>query len=379
MFLNRIKTAALALSLVALSCSGVALADDNQAEPNAPNKATLENGKVQVYLGTPRASGYGIGDSIPVTIVFEMTKNTSASAKPTEVTPPAPEQPPAPAAPVTMTSPNQPSGGQPDAAVVVKAPEPTPLAVPIVDVEGLKMQVQSSEALDVEMLKPVGEPEIYERDGKVYLKVVYYVWTFTTVKQQTVDVKADFTYAVSKLEDGQPNWVKGSTPTITIGTHKTATDNQTKMVEGNLKMRASPVAVAAPYVIAGGALLMLPLFGGLALAGYRRAMAPKKLSPNAGFWTKADPVFKAATEDGKLSIDHYKTIFVALRRRFGVEAMDGDELIAALKAHPDLANTDIVLIKKVFEQEAVFFVDDAVTPEQEMAFKESLEKLVPRR
>jgi hypothetical protein len=372
---NKIKALTLALALTAFSLAGVAHADDSSTEPTAPAKATLENGRVNVYLGTPLVSGYAIGDSIPVTILFEMTPDNSAAAKPAAVSPPKPEAPPAPSVP-TM-SPNQPTGGQ--APVVTTAPAPTPLVVPVVDVEGLKMQVQSSEALDVEMLKPASDPVIYERDGKVYLKVVYYVWTFTTVKQQTVDVKADFSYAVSKLEDGSLNWVKGATPTITIGTHKTATDNQTKMLEGNLKPRASSIAPATYIVLGGGVLMLLPLFAALALSGYRRVMQPKKLSGNAKFWTAIDPVLAEAKKEGKLSMAHYKRIFFKLREHFQVSSKDGDELLAALAANEELANVDAALIKQVFDLESVFYIDDAVSPEQEKAFTDSLEKLVPRR
>jgi hypothetical protein len=373
--MKHIKAIVLALSVAAFSLAGVAYADDAKLpEPAAPAKATLEDGKINVYLGTPRVSGYAIGDSIPVTIVFELTPDKSG--KPADLTPPKPEAAPAPSVPQMSPYQPTPSDAPPK---VEKAPAPTPLAVPLIDVEGLKMQVQYSEALDVEMLTPATEVTRYTRDGKEYLKVVYYVWTFTTTKQSQVDVKADFTYAVTKLEDGSPNWMKGTTPTISIGTRKTATDNQVTLLEGDLKLKASPIAPAAYIFLIVGPLLMLPLFGALALTGYKRYMAPKKLSVNEEFWAAIDPVVADATANGGFQIEHYKRIFFMLRRRFGVNALDGYELINALKSHADLAGIEFSAVEQVFGMEAVFYAKAAsVTEEQQKSFIEGIGKLVPR-
>lgn len=357
---NMIRKLTLALSLAALSFAGVAFADDSSSklpEPVSPERGAVVDGRVNVYIGTPRVNAYGIGDSIPVTLVFEMI-------------PPKPEElNSTPAAPTPEAS----KPGEP-----IKAPEKKLLPMPRIDVEGLLMQVQSAEKLDVDMLGGAQEVQRYTRDGKEYLRVVFYVWTFVTTKQTQVDVKADFMYAYQALEDGTPDWKKASSPTIHVGIRKTAADNQTRMREGDLTLKASPRVAAAPYALVGGVLLLLPLFGALALTGYRRYMEPKKLNANESAWAELDAIFNEAAKSG-YNIDVYKSIFFVLRRRFNVLALDGKELFAAVKAHPDLASAQFSDIEAVFGMEAIFYAKNArVTDEQNLAFVEGIKKLIPR-
>lgn len=352
-----IRKLTLALSLAALSLAGVAYAQDSSKlpEPASPVRTTIVNDRVNVYIGTPRANAYGIGDSIPITLVFEMI-------------PPKAEELNPPAAAPTEVKPGEPQ----------KAPAPKLLPMPRVDIEGLKMQVQSAQALDVEMLGGAEKIERYTRDGKEYLKVTFYVWTFVTTKQTQVDVKADFMYAVNVLEDGQPDWRKASTGELHVGIRRTANENQTQLLEGDLKLKTSPTVPAAIYFMVGGAVFILPLFGALALTGYRRYMQPKKLTANESAWAELDPIFAEAAK-GKLNLEQYKRIFFILRRRFGVLALDGKELFAALKKHPDLQKVSSELIDSVFGLESVFYAKAAdVTPEQQLAFIEGVKSLMPR-
>jgi hypothetical protein len=339
-----ILTVGLALSLAA----GIAFADPGQPEPAAPAKGVVEDGKVNVYIGTPRVNGYAIGDSIPITLVFEIT--------------PAP----ASAAPAATTNGAKPTG-------------PTPLAVPMVDVAGLKMQVQTAEASDVEMLAPADSVTRYTRDGKEYLKVVYYVWTFVTTKQTQVAVKADFMYATRALEDGQPDWRKASTPEINIGIRTTATDNQVTLLEGDVALKSSPRAPAAVWMLLLGPLFCLPLFGGIGYIGYRRYMEPKKLNENEVAWAIIDPAIEAATAGDGFTLEHYRSIFSALRHRYGVLALDGKELNEALRKHKDLRAVDFATIEHVFGMEAVFYSKAAsVSPEQQKAFVKGIKAILPR-
>lgn len=356
---NMIRKLTLALSLAALSMTGVAFAEDSSKlpEPSSPERGTVVDGRVNVYIGTPRVNAYGIGDSIPVTLVFEMI-------------PPKPEElNTQPAAPTPEAS----KPGEP-----AKAPEKKLLPMPRIDVEGLVMQMQSADKLDVDMLGGAQEVQRYTRDGKEYLRVVFYVWTFVTTKQTQVDVKADFMYAYQLLEDGTPDWRRASSPVIHVGIRRTANDNQTRLREGDLSLKASPTAAAAPYFMVGGALLLLPLFGALGLTGYRRYMQPKKLNANESAWAELDAIFTEAKKNG-YNIELYKSIFFVLRQRFNVLAQDGHELFAALKAHPDLASVDYADIEKVFGMEAIFYAKDVkVTDEQNLAFEEGIKKLIPR-
>lgn len=338
----------LALSLAALSLAGVAAAQDASKlpEPAAPNRATIADGRINVFIGTPRVNGYAIGDSIPVTIVFEMLPVTQDQA---------------PAAAVD-------SKGE-------RKPKPAPLAMPRVDIAGLKMQVQSADPLDVEMLTSATEIIRYERDGKEYLKVVFYVWQFVTTKQTQVDVKADFMYAVNMLEDGQPDWHKASTPNLSVGIRKTATDNQVTILEGDIKLKASPRVPAAIYMLAGGTLLVMPLFAALAITGWRRYNRPRTLTANELVWLALDPVLAKA----EFELDDYKQIFFVLRRRFGVLSLDGHELISTLKKHPDLKSVDPQTVELVFNKEAVFYAkSNKVPPEQLKEFIAGIKALVPR-
>lgn len=353
------KRLILALSVAVFSLTGAALAQTSSSlpEPASPEKAKIEDGKINVYIGTPRVNGYGIGDSIPVTVVFEMI--------------PAPAPEPKPAKPVDTADG---ASGKPE-----RAPEPKLLAVPQVDVEGLKMQIQSAEALDVEMLTAATEVTRYSRDGKEYLKVVFYVWQFVTTKQTQVDVKADFMYATRQLEDGQPDWRKASTPAIHVGIRKTATDNQTKLQEGDLTLKTSPRAAAASWFLVGGPVFFVPLVIGLGLFAYRRYMEPKKLSANEEAWLVLDRVIEAGSKAGAFTLAQYEEIFFALRKRFGVLDKDGDELFAALRKREDLASVNFADVERVFGIESVFYAKTGeITAEQQKSFIEGIKLIVPR-
>lgn len=348
------KIFVLALSLAALLFAGVAGADSSKLpEPASPSKGVIADGRINVYLGSPRVNGYAIGDSIPVTIVFEMQ-------------PPSAED--------LAAAAEKKEEGKPERQAPKKF-----LPMPKVNVEGLKMQVQSAEALDVEMLTGATEVSSYTREGKEYLKVVFYVWQFVTTKQTQVEVKADFMYATHQLEDGQPDWRKASTPVLNIGIRKTATDNQVTLLEGNLKAMQSPSVPAAFWFLVLGPLLMLPLVGALAYIGYQRYMAPRKLSANEEVWLELDPVFAAGAEKG-FTLDQYRRIFFVLRRRFGVLALDGVELIAALKKHSDLAKADLKVLEHVFGMESVFYAKASeITKDEQSAFMAGIKMLVPRQ
>ncbi|MBX9685669.1 MAG: hypothetical protein K2X27_03140 [Candidatus Obscuribacterales bacterium] len=336
-----LKTLLLALLSALLLLSGVARAEE--AEPSSPVRASIADERINVYLGTPRVNGYGIGDSIPITIVFELLpldRNTKRPSNP--------------------------------------LPNSRQLEMPQINVSGLKMQIQSAEPLDVEMLTPAAQVTQYEQHGRQYLKIVFYVWTFVTTQKTQVEVKADFMYATMQLEDGQPDWRKATTPSINIGIRRTSTDNQVTILEGDIKEKASPQIPATLPFLVGAPLLMLPLFLALAFAGYARFMQPRKLSANEESWLLLDPVLTEASRSG-FTLAHYKQIFYTLRRRFAVLAFDGDELTQALRKHKDLAGVDFAVVELVFGMESIFYArGNSASEEQSKAFIEGIKLILPR-
>lgn len=345
---------ALALLAVSQSLLGPALAQDASRlpEPASPTRSTIVDGRLNVYMGTARVNGHAIGDSIPVTIVFEMIPAT-----PEDLAPPAVKD---------------------EKIGVEKAKAPAYLPMPRVNVEGLKMQVGSADPQDTEMLTAATEIHRYTRDGKEYLKVVFYVWQFVTTKQSQVEIAADFMYAIHVLEDGQPDWRKASTGKLIVGIRKTANDNQVTILEGDLKLKSSPVAPAAAWFLILGPALLLPLLASLALMAYTRATAKPKLTANEEAWLVLDPVLASGIA-GKFSIEDYKLIFFTLRRRFEVLALDGQELFAALAKREDLKHVDFDVVERVFSKESVFYAKASdVSIEQQHAFIEGIKLILPR-
>ncbi|MGU7719336.1 hypothetical protein, partial [Escherichia coli] len=58
------------------------------------------------------------------------------------------------------------------------------------------------------------------------------------------DAALDFTWAVSRLPDGQPDWHSATSPELTYGIHETADPNQTLLIEGDLSPKFSPLPPA---------------------------------------------------------------------------------------------------------------------------------------
>ena len=69
------------LSLFAVHSYADDAAAANLPEPAAPQHATLNDGRVEVYIGTPRVSDYQIGDSIPVRVVFVLEPDAMYKAR----------------------------------------------------------------------------------------------------------------------------------------------------------------------------------------------------------------------------------------------------------------------------------------------------------
>src|SRR5271163_1346218 len=161
----------MALLLAGLfSFGGVALADDNapKKEPLAPKHNILVPGRIEYWIGTPRIAGYGIGDAMPITLVFELTpdalwRKQHPEAGPVKLLPPLPEATPAPAPAANPKAPRKPAN-------IAKVQLPEMLDLPLIDVEGLKMADKTGKTTDqpsdVEVYRPADQKVYDMPDGK---------------------------------------------------------------------------------------------------------------------------------------------------------------------------------------------------------------------
>jgi hypothetical protein len=159
--------------LLALQSMGPALADEPvpDKEPVAPKHLFIPEGCIDVWVGTPQVAGYGIGDSIPGTLVFDVPPYAECQKQQ------APDQVkvlPAPAAPVSAAqiaaAAPAPAGTTPAAPVdVAKVQMPIMLPVPQISLDGVIMSAGSgnlsAKVSDVEPLA-ANEPEEYDLPGK---------------------------------------------------------------------------------------------------------------------------------------------------------------------------------------------------------------------
>lgn len=360
--LSTLMAMALALGLAATVPSGAAFAQTAQEEPSAPVKQVIKDGRVTVYIATPRTAGYSIGDSIPVRVVFELT----------------------PDALYNKLHPATPDAVAAAKAEVVKAAEgsavaPEPLAMlpmPLVHLEGLKMKVQTNQPSDVEMLEGADIKEfIRAEDGVKLVVATFYVTSYVTTQKTQVGVVADFMYAVAKLPDGQPNYVSASTPEMIVGITRSATETQTKLIEPDLSNKPSPKAPVAFWALALSGVFAVPLLAALGLIVYRRATAVREHSKNEKTWAIFNQVFADAERAGGFTLEHYRRIFHALREHFGVLGRDTTQTLNELGKRPDL---DAEAVDFVFNRETMFFDPlGVITAEQHDRLVEALHKLIP--
>lgn len=360
--MNKIFLAlALALGLAATVPSGAAYAQTAQEEPQAPVKQVVADGRVTVYVATPRWAGYAIGDSIPVRVVFELTPD-SLYKKTHPVTPDAVAAARAEAAKVAEGS--------------AVAPEPLAmLEMPLVHLEGLKMKVQTNQPSDVEMLESADIKQFVREDGVKLVVVTFYVTSYVTTQKTQVGVVADFMYAIAKLPDGQPNYVSASTPEMFVGLSRSANELQTRLIEPDLSGKPSPKAPAAFWALTLSGVFALPLLAALGLVVWRRATAVREHSKNEKTWEIFNQVFADAQSAGGFTLEHYRRIFHALREHFDVLGYDTTQTLAILGKRSDL---DHEAVDYVFNRETMFF-DPAgvITPERHDRLVDALHRLIP--
>lgn len=352
---------ALAMGLAATVPSGAAYAQTAQEEPQAPVKQVAVDGRITVYVATPRWAGYSIGDSIPVRVVFELTPD-SLYKKSHPVTPDAVAAAKAESAKVAEGS--------------AVAPEPlVMLEMPLVHLEGLKMKVQTNQASDVEMLESADIKQFVREDGVKLVVVTFYVTSYVTTQKTQVGVVADYMYAIAKLPDGQPNYVSASTPEMFVGLSRSANELQTRLIEPDLSAKPSPKAPAAFWALALSGVFAIPLLAALGVVAYRRATAVREHTKNEKTWAIFNQVFSDAERAGGYTLEHYRRIYHALRDHFGVLGLDTTQTLAKLGREPDL---DAEAVDFVFNRETMFFDPTGViTAEQHDRLVDALHRLIP--
>ncbi len=319
------NTIALSLAAMLLSFTGAtAFADDGPKiqyiaqEPISPTKPkVLEDGRIKVWVGTPKSNGYAIGNSMPINVVFELTPDKVFSAAHPAPPPAAPE--PVKVAPqIQQLGPETVHSIQPMPA----PPGPHKLPLPKISVPGLEMGVLTSDPSDVELLSNKDgvyvKTQEYRHGDEVNVLVTFYVTNFVTTQKDKVAVKADFMYAVDET-DGQPNWQSATTPEIMVAVHTTAAFNQTKMVEGDLQVKASPKAPAAFIGMWIAPVLMMPLLASIAFWTFMWLTRAQRYSSEDLTLATIRRVEEDAARHGKFESEHFRHIFSALRQYLEVE------------------------------------------------------------
>jgi hypothetical protein len=345
--------------------------DDGSAslpEPSAPQHAVLENGRVEVFIGTPRVADYQIGDSIPVRVVILVTPDAAYALQHKSDAAPAAAPPSVPAP--AQTDPEA-SAPAPD---VAKVEPPKMLPMPLVQVEGLKMGVITGQPSDVESLG-AAQVQTYDRpDGKRMVVATFYATTYVTTTQKQIGIAADFMYAIAALPDGQPDWQSATTPEMPVGITTAATENQTQILQGDLAPKDSPKVPAAIWLLWGSPLLALPMVAALILLAYRRVTRKLDLTANEKVWETLDEVALSATDGYQL--EHYRRIFNALRAHLDVLGMATSQTISTLVKRKGL---DAAAVDEVFNRETLFFdLNEVIGAEQHKKLMDSISILIPR-
>lgn len=365
MKLSRKLSALLLATMLSLPAVHV-YADDaaaaNLPEPAAPQHATLNDGRVEVYIGTPRVSDYQIGDSIPVRVVFVLEPDAMYRAIQAKKT-------------VTDNTPSVVPVTTPTGADKAMPTPPAMLDMPLVEVSGLKMGVVTDKPSDVEPLVPASVTEYIQADGKKMVVAIFYVTTYTTTTQTQISIAADFMYAIAKLPDGQPDWRSASTPELVVGTTLSATKNQTLLIEGDLSAKMSPWAPAAYYALYGSMPFALPMVVALGMLLYFAVTRKRELSRNEITWLTLDNIISSAGDH--FTLETYRRIFYALRENLDVLGKDTTQTLKALTSRAGLDNS---AVQEVFNRETVFFdPNKSITPAQHEKLMQAIGRLIPRQ
>lgn len=364
MKLSRKISALLLATMLALPAVHV-YADDAAAadlpEPAAPQHATLNDGRVEVYIGTPRVSDFQIGDSIPVRVVFILEPDAMYQALKAKTV-------------VDNTPSVVPSTPVASADKAMPTP-PAMLDMPLVEVSGLKMGVVTDKPSDVEPLVPATVSEYIQADGKKMVVAIFYVTTYTTTTQTQIGIVADFMYAIAKLPDGQPDWRSGSTPELIVGTTLSATKNQTLLLEGDLSAKNSPWVPAAYYALYGSTPFAIPMVVALGMLLFFAVTRKRQLSRNELTWLTLDNIIASAGDH--FTLESYRRIFYALRENLDVLGKDTTQTLKALTSRVGLDET---AVQEVFNRETVFFdPNKTITDAQHETLMQAIGRLIPRQ
>lgn len=349
------------LSLFAVHSYADDAAAANLPEPAAPQHATLNDGRVEVYIGTPRVSDYQIGDSIPVRVVFVLEPDAMYKIRTAKG--------------ATDTTPSVvPSTAVATGDKAMPVP-PAFLDMPLVEVSGLKMGVVTDKPSDVEPLIAASVQEYIQADGKKMVVAIFYVTTYVTTTQTQIGIAADFMYAIAKLPDGQPDWRAGSTPELIVGITRAATQNQTLLLEGDLSVKDSPRIQAAYWFFYGSVPFGVPMVVALGLLFFYAVTRKRTLSRNEITWLTLDGIITAAADH--FTLEHYRRIFYALRENLDVLGKDTTQTLQSLSKRAGLDHT---AVQEVFNRETVFFdPTKSITAAQHETLMQSIGKLIPRQ
>jgi hypothetical protein len=352
------KLAALALAAV-LSFGGAAGAGETKKEPAAPKQATLADGRIEEYIGTDRVAGYGIGDPIKVKLIFDLMSDSQYRAQhnqaPVRVTP-------APALAPAAADPKAPA--QSEAAGVEKVLMPKMLEWPMIEVEGLRMAVDTGKVTeqpsDVEVYRGATVETFPLSDGRRRIVVTMILTQYVTTQKEAdgktpktqADVALDFSWAVASTPDGQPDWHAATSPELTFGIHLTADPNQTVPIEGDLSAKTSPHAAATPWLLGGSWIFLIPALAAVVLALVGRFNRRREATANEKTWAAIAAVCARASGDGEFRVEHYQHIFHILREHLHFYGITTTQ---ALERVLQSADIDHEAGAYVFNQETVLF------------------------
>lgn len=147
---------------------------------------------------------------------------------------------------------------QPDAAGAEKVLMPKMLEWPMIEVEGLRMAVNTGKVTeqpsDVEVYRGATVETFPLSDGRRRMVVTMILTQYVTTQKEAdgktpktqADVALDFSWAVASTPDGQPEWHAATSPELTFGIHLTADPNQTVPSKVTSRLRPRPMRLPLP-------------------------------------------------------------------------------------------------------------------------------------
>jgi hypothetical protein len=253
--------------------------------------------------------------------------------------------------------------------------ETMPVRIRIIAPDSVKIDLSllagGTVSLDSTPFEMAGRPEIrqWRSDGKQVYEVDLAVRAFS-VKPELA-FTATFLYAKETLENGKPKWVNRTTPRMTFSTTRSSAEED-QLLPGNREPWRQPASQLGPAMIAAGGALLLVMIAPMCFALFRRR--PRVFIPSDGklAWTTFDRIAAEASQSGGWDKEHLKNLSGALRRYWHAESVPTSKLPEMYSAEMDLT---IQLLRRL---DQVVYGDQVLREAEQRELLSKLERIVPR-